>query len=155
MRASFVSFCNWTARWKTGMKVAKPKDEIKKRKWKEKAAHANMKPSMGSPAWETLNGVRPPLNPLKNSQQTSNQACLRLLLTNISPKAKGGKPPPRPEGQRKEEKNKKKRGTTSQKTKKHRKKPAVRPNQNAGAQARMVCKNRRTKSQRNEKKVHR
>ena len=56
-QASVFFFCNWTAHWKTGMKVAKPKNEIKKRMKEEKVVRANMKPSMGSPAWETLNGV--------------------------------------------------------------------------------------------------
>ena len=36
---------------------------------KEKVAYVNKKPSVGGPAWETLNGVRSPLNSLQGEKQ--------------------------------------------------------------------------------------
>ena len=90
MRASFVIFSaiglvagRRRERYATERRICKSN--------RSKVLRETTKPSLGSPAWETLNGDRP-LKPPARSQQIVNQTCLKPIPTRISLKTKQKNP---------------------------------------------------------------
>ena len=103
MRASFVIFSaigsvtgRRRERYTTERRICKSN--------RSKVLRETTKPSLGSPAWETLNGDRP-LKPPARSQQIDNQTCLKPIPTRISFKTKQ-KNPSLQQGQKKREEEK-------------------------------------------------